>query len=767
MHLISLHVHGSNNPEGITSGSDRLRFHPYFTSKDLIGFLWLFILISLLIYFSPNYLGHPDNSIPANPQVTPASIVPEWYFRAPSNYYFPQCTHINYNIFMGIMTLSLIILTYNVQRAQLLHVISDDQVESAIESSVSDEGFHDKHERAIFDLAKLMNLIYDSGVSPRTFTPYLTTGNVNDDVFPENITHLRTERSTSNILLFESQGPVQKSGNNKNLGLPCSEKEILGNGGFVVGSKVNIRAEGNQTNLQKDNILMIPQGCENLLSLYKENCKDLKKLNKKQIFQVSDIKLLTSVTKLIKNKPINLESYLEKSNILIQNISNDLKSGKFKFKFRINPLNNNVQNINMLTPRVKIVLKAISLVQESIYESSFLAISHAFRPNKGTHSTQKMLDQRFKSANWFIQFDLPDLDIELLLKLQAKRIECEKTMALIRRFLKSKLFKFSSIASEGDNTILDKFNQGPILFNIYYHELDIFMENLKKKYDCGLGKRAQSPEYTFHMNQQAKAKKTNDINKIKEIRKSMRKIPRGQVSNDYVRIHYLRYANSAIISVIGKYGLSREILEDVKIFLKNDQNILQDENNIKITNVKLKSAFFLDTEIKTGKYADKPIVKTKLGKKVRVTPRISQHAPIKELQKELKVKGFQKSDNLNFISSSQTLLVNLTHSDIILFYNKLISSILTYYSFADNKANMGSIIRQQYRSCALTLALKYKLRFASKVFKKYGSQLKDPKSDIKLVKPFLKRTRIFSIKSPLVLGKLPKTWVKFSVSNTN
>lgn len=160
-------------------------------------------------------------------------------------------------------------------------MISDDQVESAIESSVSDEGFHNKHERAIFDLAKLMNLIYDSGVLPWTFTLYLPTGNVNDNVFPESIAHLQTERSASSILLFESQGPVQKSGNNKNLGLPCSDKEILGNGGFVVGSKVNIRAEGNQTNLQKDNILMIPKWCENLLSLYKENCKDLKKLNKK------------------------------------------------------------------------------------------------------------------------------------------------------------------------------------------------------------------------------------------------------------------------------------------------------------------------------------------------------------------------------------------------------------------------------------------------------------------------------------------------------
>ncbi len=80
VHIIALHQHGSNNPEGVNSDSDKIRFHPYFTSKDLVGFMWMFILISLFIFFAPNYLGHPDNSIPANPLVTPASIVPEWYF---------------------------------------------------------------------------------------------------------------------------------------------------------------------------------------------------------------------------------------------------------------------------------------------------------------------------------------------------------------------------------------------------------------------------------------------------------------------------------------------------------------------------------------------------------------------------------------------------------------------------------------------------------------------------------------------------------------
>ena len=81
LHLLSLHQSASNNPEGITSKSDRIRFHPYYTSKDIIGFMLMFLILSILVYYYPNLLGHPDNNIPANPLVTPHSIVPEWYFQ--------------------------------------------------------------------------------------------------------------------------------------------------------------------------------------------------------------------------------------------------------------------------------------------------------------------------------------------------------------------------------------------------------------------------------------------------------------------------------------------------------------------------------------------------------------------------------------------------------------------------------------------------------------------------------------------------------------
>nr|AGN53001.1 cytochrome b [Samia cynthia cynthia] len=80
IHLLFLHQTGSNNPLGINSNMDKIPFHPYFTYKDLIGFLILMMFLLMLTLSNPYLLGDPDNFIPANPLVTPIHIQPEWYF---------------------------------------------------------------------------------------------------------------------------------------------------------------------------------------------------------------------------------------------------------------------------------------------------------------------------------------------------------------------------------------------------------------------------------------------------------------------------------------------------------------------------------------------------------------------------------------------------------------------------------------------------------------------------------------------------------------
>jgi ubiquinol-cytochrome c reductase cytochrome b/c1 subunit len=83
MHLWALHMHHSNNPTGVEikdEKQDTIPFHPFYTIKDLYGLGLLLTFFAFFIFFAPNYFGHPDNYIMADPLVTPAHIVPEWYF---------------------------------------------------------------------------------------------------------------------------------------------------------------------------------------------------------------------------------------------------------------------------------------------------------------------------------------------------------------------------------------------------------------------------------------------------------------------------------------------------------------------------------------------------------------------------------------------------------------------------------------------------------------------------------------------------------------
>lgn len=77
VHLLFLHQTGSNNPLGIKSGPDKISFHPYFSSKDLFGFILILGLLIALALLEPYLLGDTENFIPANPLVTPVHIQPE------------------------------------------------------------------------------------------------------------------------------------------------------------------------------------------------------------------------------------------------------------------------------------------------------------------------------------------------------------------------------------------------------------------------------------------------------------------------------------------------------------------------------------------------------------------------------------------------------------------------------------------------------------------------------------------------------------------
>ena len=82
LHIWALHLKGSGNPTGVDveGPQDTVPFHPYYSAKDGVSVAVFLLLFAVVVFFYPDFFGHPDNYIPANPLSTPAHIVPEWYF---------------------------------------------------------------------------------------------------------------------------------------------------------------------------------------------------------------------------------------------------------------------------------------------------------------------------------------------------------------------------------------------------------------------------------------------------------------------------------------------------------------------------------------------------------------------------------------------------------------------------------------------------------------------------------------------------------------
>nr|AYR06605.1 hypothetical protein [Renouxia sp.] len=171
------------------------------------------------------------------------------------------------------------------------------------------------------------------------------------------------------------------------------------------------------------------------------------------------------------------------------------------------------------------------------------------------------------------------------------------------------------------------------------------------------------------------------------------------------------YLNEFLFSFKGSYFIIALLKDLVSKLFIGSFNI---KRKICINYFKIKEIIFLDTIIKQiRKYNS-----------IRIVLKI----PIIRVFEEAESIGFVKKSGTGFKASSIGYLTNKTHKEILMFYNGFIIKILQNYFFMNNRKSFNLIIRKLKRSCALTLALKYRLRFAGKVFKKYGENLVCPET---------------------------------------
>lgn len=473
------------------------------------------------------------------------------------------------------------------------------------------------------------------------------------------------------------------------------------------------------------------QSCVRLKDLMKINKNNKDQVNDKLIHIVADYKVLILAYKIIKNNSNNFthginSPTLNKTNInWIVTVSQQLKAGKYKFKpvFISKPKKKGEKSLTYNSTIDKVVQQAIYLVLNAVYEPSFLNSFHGSRLNKGPHTALKDIKSKFQNVKWCIKANIKEnfytIDHKTLLIFLSKRIICSKFLALIKKLIKIGYLENNKFVASNkglsQNNIISF-----ILKNIYFYQLDLFMFTFAKSFNKG--------------------ENYKNLCKIKN---------KNSFNPNLKRLNYIRYEDEFVVGIEGSHNDTIKIRNKINGFLKNDLKLTLNYKKMSITCFSKKSIFFLGTFIKVTWKKDKKIItfkkKYNTYNKVQMIPRIVMKAPIKLIFKKAALNGFFKIRQDKFIPTKVGRCINLNHQNILRYYNSIISGLINFYSFANNRQSFRSLIYGLKLSCARTLALKYKLRHVSKIYKRFGPNLESPDGKIKFFSPnSLKSTKKFN-----------------------
>jgi retron-type reverse transcriptase len=226
------------------------------------------------------------------------------------------------------------------------------------------------------------------------------------------------------------------------------------------------------------------------------------------IKSIANIKNLVSAYELIKSNPGNMTSGSDKITLdgidlnYFLKIQERLKAGIYKFpparRVQISKEGKNeTRPLTIASPRDKIVQKAMQLVMNEYYEPKFLDTSHGFRPGRGTHTAIQFMEAKFQSVHYIIEADFSKAFDKIphnkMMEILRRDIKCQKTLQLINSgagFIENGKLSDNLSIGTPQGSILS-----PLLCNIYFHELDIFMEDLINRYNKGI-RRSTNKEYT-------------------------------------------------------------------------------------------------------------------------------------------------------------------------------------------------------------------------------------------------------------------------------
>jgi hypothetical protein len=322
---------------------------------------------------------------------------------------------------------------------------------------------------------------------------------------------------------------------------------------------------------------------------------------------------------------------------------------------------------------------------------------------------------------------------DIIMKRVSQKIGDPRFLELIRKFLKAGTTTKSGILQKSDIGTPQGGILSPLLSNIVLNEFDHFVEDLITRFEKGV-KRKQNPAYTKIKHQMNKLEPKDRL----PFKLKLRTIPYGDpLDPNFKRMMYIRYADDFAILIEGSHNDATHVRNQVKSFLLQNCGLTLNLEKTLITNLRDNNFSFLGAEIVKLKANTSFVhkVNDSLGRKSkrRGHARLLIKAPFATLLNKIKNNGFARQDRLgNYRPVAYTKITNLSHYEILTFYNSKINGLLNFYSFASNLNRLRFILYLFQMSCAYTLARKYKLNNFAKAFSTFGKRLKDPETEVQL-----------------------------------
>ncbi len=415
----------------------------------------------------------------------------------------------------------------------------------------------------------------------------------------------------------------------------------------------------------------------------------------------------------------------------VSELITELQNGTYKPKpvrrEYIQKANGKLCTLGIPSFKDKLLQEAVRSILEAIYEPIFLDQSHGFRPNRSCRTALEQLKNNFRSVKWFIgggiKGCLDNIDHKILISTLEVKIKDSKFVNIIRSFLKA-----GYIEDFHYNSTLSGTPKGgiisPILANIYLHELDKKVAEIKERFDAPASSRLTSEYRRLAKRRQTLQKKIDRVQgeereaakaEYKAICKEKFRTPCKQC--DDKKLVYCRYADDFLIGISGSREECEAIREELRLFLENNYKL-----GIENTKHSSERVRFLGYDVSVRR--NQEVKKRKDGRKQRtLNNSVELTVPLDRIMQYLfNNEVIQKRPDGKIWPVAIPRLTHMSDVDIVNRYNKQVRDICNYYCLAANFHKLNYFRYLMEYSCLKTIACKHDST-TRKIMKKY--HLKD------------------------------------------